>query len=119
MNRSSFKRWSFSRSASTNLENSNSAVPCGSSLMARNVFPTTLLGMVEVPFCLAYFHTAPGKYNVGSSTRPTPRARLRAPDVQECLRGGRAQRVETHFAAQARPPAPARDLGAVRPTPPF
>src|SRR6266566_4318338 len=75
MNRSSFKRWSFSRSASTNLENSNSAVPCGSSSMARNVFPTTLLGMVEVPFCLAYFHTAPGKYNVGSSTRPTPRAR--------------------------------------------
>jgi hypothetical protein len=27
--------------------------------------------MVEVPFCLAYFHTAFGKYNVGSSTRST------------------------------------------------
>src|SRR5207245_10133522 len=73
--RPSFKHRIFSRSASTNLENSNSAVPCGSSSMARNVFPTTLLGMVEVPFCLVYFHTAPGKYNVGSSTRSTPRAR--------------------------------------------
>ena len=23
--------------------------------------------MVEIPFCLAYFHTAPAKYNVGLS----------------------------------------------------
>jgi hypothetical protein len=31
--------------------------------------------MVDVPFCLAYFHTASGKYNVGLSTRPTLQSR--------------------------------------------
>src|SRR5262249_24915958 len=93
MNRSSFKRRSFSRSASTNLGNSSSAVPCGSSSIARNVFPTTLLGMaVGPPFCLAYFHTAPGKYNVG----------LRTP----LFARRRSQRVEAHFATKARLPAP-------------
>src|SRR5262249_43776877 len=73
---------------------------CGSSSIARNVFPTTLLGMaVGPPFCLAYFHTAPGEYNVG----------LRTP----LFARRRSQRVETHFATKARLPAPARrELGA-------
>src|SRR5262249_54883241 len=47
---SSFKSRSFSSSASTNLENSSSAVAWGSSSIARNVFPATWVGMeVEAP----------------------------------------------------------------------
>jgi len=54
---------------------------------------------VGPPFCLAYFHTAPGKYNVG----------LRTP----LFARRRSQRVKTHFATKARLPPARRELGAV------